>query len=177
MTWSEPDVLVTGDHAIEIYEDLNAAMCIVDSNGVGAGVPPHMRRHGAHNTYGIKVQSSPDERGQTDEDRELGEFKILRDQGYWAMRQWFQSGDAMIPPDDQLIRELLAPRYRTVLGKIRVTDGDTLKELLGGVSPDRMSALMLTFLKPVDIGAELFMGNYYDAGYNDARPTHVGLGM
>jgi hypothetical protein len=83
----------------------------------------------------------------------------------------------MIPPDDQLIRELLAPRYRTVLGKIRVTDGDTLKELLGGVSPDRMSALMLTFLKPVDIGAELFMGNYYDAGYNDARPTHVGLGM
>ena len=53
----------------------------------------------------------------------------------------------MLPPDVAMIEELAVPTYwsdkRT--RKIRVTNKDDMKEVLGGRSPDRADALCLTF--------------------------------
>ena len=90
---------------------------------------------------GIKVASSPTQTS------ELGEFKILRDQLWWACREWLRTDEsAMLPPDELLIEELQAPTYEVRNGKVRVMDKPTMRELLRR-SPDRADALCLTFAK------------------------------
>ena len=51
---------------------------------------------------------------------------------------------AMLPPDDELIEELLVPTYAIINGKIKVMGKDEMKKQLGR-SPDRADALGLTF--------------------------------
>jgi hypothetical protein len=110
----------------------------VDATGVGAGVSPHMQRAGC-SAIGIKVASSPTER------TEMGEFKILRDQIWWACREWLRTDPgAMLPPDEMLVEELQTPTYEVVNGKIQVMKKITMRELLRR-SPDRADALCLTF--------------------------------
>jgi hypothetical protein len=87
----------------------------------------------------VKVASSPTER------TELGEFKILRDQLWWACREWLRTDPgAMLPPDEMLIEDLQTPTYEVQNGKIRVMKKDVMRDLLKR-SPDRADALCLTF--------------------------------
>ena len=82
-----------------------------------------------------KVASSPTEK------TELGEFQILRDQLWWACREWLRTDTgAMLPPDELLVEELQTPTYEVVNGKVRVMKKATMKELLKR-SPDRGDAL------------------------------------
>jgi hypothetical protein len=85
---------------------------------------------------------------------ELGEFFQLRDQLYWSVMVWLRDDPgAMLPPDDELCDELAAPSYGIKNGKIRITDGETLRELIGH-SPDKASSLALTFAPmPQTVGA------------------------
>jgi hypothetical protein len=88
---------------------------------------------------GVKVASKPTQRTS------LGEFQILRDQLWWAVREWLRTDQgAMLPPDEQLLEELLTPSYEVQSGRIRVMRKDTMRELLKR-SPDRADALCLTF--------------------------------
>jgi hypothetical protein len=90
----------------------------------------------------VMVASSPTKK------TELGEFYILRDQLWWACREWLRTDTgAMLPPDEMLIEELQTPTYEVKNGKIRVMDKATMRELLKR-SPDRADALCLTFFKP-----------------------------
>jgi len=140
--WSGVDTAVTGDRAIAEYKgrgDLLRAN--VDATGVGAGVAPHMQRAGC-TAIAVKVASSPTEK------TELGEFYILRDQLWWATREWLRTDPgSMLPPDDILIEELATPTYEVLNGKVRVMKKDDIRELLGR-SPDRADALALTFHTP-----------------------------
>ena len=87
----------------------------------------------------IKVASSPTQ------STELGEFQILRDQLWWACREWLRTDPgSMLPPDELLVEELATPTYEVVNGKVRVMKKDTMRELLKR-SPDRADALCLTF--------------------------------
>lgn len=125
-----------------------------DGTGVGAGVAPRMMRLGAAKANGVMVASSPTYA------TELGVFFQMRDQLWWSMREWLRDDPsqnhpsfAMIPPDDDLLEELSAPSYSIRNGKIRVSDKDTMKELIGR-SPDSAESLMLTFAPvPSTIGA------------------------
>jgi hypothetical protein len=138
VVWGGVDTVVTGDRAVSEYQGRNVLRVNVDATGIGAGVAPHMQRAGCSATP-VKAASKPT---QT---TELGEFYILRDQLWWACREWLRTDQgAMLPPDEMLIEELQTPTYEVVNGKIRVMKKQTMRELLKR-SPDRADALCLTF--------------------------------
>jgi hypothetical protein len=100
-----------------------------------------MRRFGC-SAAPVKVASAPTEK------TDLGEFGILRDQLWWACREWLRTDPgAMLPPDELLIEELQTPTYEVKGGKVKVMDKTTIRELLKR-SPDRADALCLTFYVP-----------------------------
>ena len=141
IVWSGVDTVVTGDRAIVEYEGRDVSSCNVDATGVGAGVAPYMGRGGC-TAHPVKVASSPTEK------TELGEFQILRDQLWWACREWLRTDPgAMLPPDEMLVEELQTPTYEVANGKIRVMKKETMRELLKR-SPDRADSLHLTFFQP-----------------------------
>lgn len=147
VVWGGVDPVVTGDRAASEYNARKVAYCNVDATGVGAGVAPQMKRGGC-TAISIKVASSPTKKD------EMGEFKILRDQLWWAVREWLRTDiGAMLPPDEMLLEELRTPTYKVQNGNIRIMDKDTMRELLKR-SPDRADALCLTFAE-----AGLFAGS------------------
>lgn len=149
-TWGGVDVIVTGDRAKSHYEKLTPvpALFVVDATGLGAGVAPYMRRKlgkAEGQIVGCKVAESATERplaadGQTI----MGDFGCMRDQLWWSMREWLRLDvGAMLPPDEELIEELLTPTYSSEK-VVKIMDRKTIVEKIGR-SPDRASALALTF--------------------------------
>lgn len=144
VSWSGVDMYETGDKGASEYKKRNAVKCGVDGTGVGAGVAPHMRRKSC-NAHSIKVASSPTHK------TEMGEFRILRDQLWWAVRDWLKNDPgAMLPPDDMLIEELMCPTYKVNGKYIEVMKKDDMKLVLKR-SPDRADGLCLTFAPMPDI--------------------------
>lgn len=136
--WQGVDTVTTGDRAVSEYQARKVRRACVDATGLGAGVAPHMQRAGCI-AIPVKVASSPTQR------TEMGEFGLLRDQLWWACREWLRTDTgAMLPPDEMLLEELATPTYEVKRGKIKIMDKDTMKELLKR-SPDRADALCLTF--------------------------------
>jgi hypothetical protein len=141
VVWGGVDTVVTGDKATAEYRSRKAFRANVDATGVGSGVAPLMRRSGC-SAVPVKVASAPTEK------TELGEFGTLRDQLWWACREWLRvDPGAMLPPDELLLEELQTPTYEVKNGKIKVMDKATMRELLKR-SPDRADALCLTFYQP-----------------------------
>jgi len=137
IAWQGIDVISSGDRGIIEAKEGNLRVN-VDATGLGSGVAPHMRRAGVSAT-GVMVAE-----GGT-ETTELGDFKILRDQLLWAVREWLRvDPGAMLPPDEALVEELSILTYKVENGKIRVMNNDTIRELLKR-SQDRGVALYLTF--------------------------------
>jgi hypothetical protein len=140
-TWDGIDTVATGDRAIAEYQSRSLSMLNVDATGVGAGIAPHINRKNCV-ANAVKVASKPTET------TELGEFYLLRDQLWWACREWLRTDPgAMLPPDELLIEELQTPTYEVENGKIRVMKKLTIRELIKR-SPDRADALCLTFYQP-----------------------------
>lgn len=138
LCWSGVDPIVTGDRATVEFKARMLSVVNVDATGVGAGIAPYLQRHGC-SALPIKVASSPTEK------TEMGEFQILRDQIWWACREWLRTDPgAMLPPDEMLVEELQIPTYEVSNGKIRVMKKDVMRDLLKR-SPDRADALCLTF--------------------------------
>lgn len=136
--WSGVDTVVTGDRATEEYQVRKVSKCFVDATGLGAGVAPQMRRVGV-NAQPVKVASSPTMK------TEIGEFRILRDQLWWACREWLKNDPgAMLPPDELLSEELLVADYQVKNGKVCVMPKDEMRDKILR-SPDRADALCLTF--------------------------------
>jgi len=139
--WGGVDTIVTGDRASDEYKKRKVLRANVDATGVGSGVAPQMQRNGCFAT-GVKVAS------RSIVKTELGEFQILRDQLWWACREWLRTDPgAMLPPDEWLNEELGAPTYQVEKGKIRVMKKQTMREVLKR-SPDRADSLCLTFYEP-----------------------------
>jgi hypothetical protein len=149
MTWHGVDTDVTADRGVEIVLSKHPETTIVDATAIGASVAPSMVRK-AHNighsirVIGIKASQSPTPGSKT----EYGEFMYVRDQLWWAVREWLRiDPGAMLPPDEMLLEELKAPTYYINVrnSKLQVTDKDALRKALLR-SPDRADALCLTFL-------------------------------
>ena len=149
VSWSGVDTVKTGERAFLEFNQRNLSMVNVDATGVGAGVAPYIRKLGG-SAVPVMVASAPTEK------TEEGEFRILRDQLCWRMREWLRTDPgAMLPPDEELVEELLTPTYDPASGKIEVMPtavrqddergrGKTMKSLLKR-SPDKFMSLMLTF--------------------------------
>lgn len=144
--WGGVDPLVTTEKTVRLVQHFRARYTNVDSTGVGASVAPGMRRFGCE-AHRIMVASSPSNEVMD----EVGEFASTRDEGWWRMREWLRlDPGAMLPPDEDLCQELTAPFYgKDSRGRIRVSDTEAIREKLTPKrSPDRASALMLTFVPP-----------------------------
>ncbi len=111
---------------------------MIDEVGVGAGVVDRLREQGFR-VKGINVARSA---------RQSRLFANLRAEGYWHLRELFESGQVVLPVDNQLMGELAAMRYSyDSQGRILMESKDDLRGR-GLPSPDRADALMLAFLEP-----------------------------
>jgi hypothetical protein len=137
ISWQGVDIPDTVDRTAHELRGIPVSRICCDTTGVGAGSSSSLARL---NLPGVscKVASKPTEK------TELGEFGILRDQLWWAVKEWLRTDQAMLPPDEVLIEELLITTYSINNGKIRVMKKDLMKELLRR-SPDRADSLCLTF--------------------------------
>ena len=152
LPWSGLDTMETADRAVNECRGRRVLPVNVDATGVGAGVAPAMQRQGCA-AFPVKVASAPTQK------TEQGEFQIMRDQLWWACREWLRTDPgAMLPPDEMLIEELQTPTYEVDRGKIRVMKKDTMREILKR-SPDRADGLCLTFHSGGSLFPEFDAGN------------------
>lgn len=109
----------------------------VDVDGLGAGVADQLRRHSDVEVQDVSSASSASQKD---------EYHARRDEGWWGLREWLQAG-GMVPPDDELEEEALAPVYGfDAQNRIHVEKKDAIKKRLGR-SPDRADALWLSIQK------------------------------
>jgi hypothetical protein len=105
IAWGGIDTIATADRAKAEFRARSVSLVNVDGTGIGAGVAPYLQREGI-NATSVMVASKPTE------STELGEFRILRDQLWWACREWLRTDPgSMLPPDEMLIEELCVPTY------------------------------------------------------------------
>jgi hypothetical protein len=138
-SWGDMDIKESADRAADFYFNHAAEFIAVDGTGVGAGIAPIMEGDYGAIAYSVKMNNKPT--FQVEE----GEFTHMRDQLWWMTREWLRHDkEAMLPPDEKLLEELLTPKYSIQNGKIKIMKKDDMKELLNR-SPDRAEALTLTF--------------------------------
>jgi hypothetical protein len=143
-TWKGIDTVATATRAATEYHNLDATEAYVDGTGIGAGVAPEMQRQDCV-AIGVKVATRPTI------ECELGEFAQMRDQLYWTTREWLRTDTgAMLPPDEELIQELLVPTYAITKGKIKImpknpTEGRVCMKDLLKRSPDKAESLIMSF--------------------------------
>jgi hypothetical protein len=135
--WAKHDIIEVADLVAEELHGLLVGAINCDGNGIGAGVAPYLAKQYNFPAVGIKGHSSPT--STTD-----GEFHSIDDQMMWAMREWLRTDLAMLPPDPELVEELLCYSFERKAGKIYVSGSDKVKEKLGR-SPDRAMGLKFSF--------------------------------
>ena len=108
---------------------------LVDSIGVGAGVADRLRELGLP-ARGINVSESPAMKET---------YHNLRTELWYLLLAWLQSREAKLPKDDNLLAELVGPKYKfTSSGKLLLESKEDMKKR-GLASPNRADALVLTF--------------------------------
>ncbi len=108
----------------------------VDANGPGYGVYTMLLNMGLP-AKKVMAQASPTRDPQL--------YSRLRDQLWWACREWFVGGGVSIPNDAELLKELTTPTYDYENGgKIKVEDKKSIRKRAKN-SPDLADALCLTF--------------------------------
>lgn len=110
---------------------------MVDVIGIGSGVADRLRENGLP-VICVNVSEAA----------AIGDkYFRQRDELWWLTREWFESRQASIVDDPELIEELTTPKYEHLgSGKIRVeSKEDVKKRVLEKKSPDKADALILTF--------------------------------
>lgn len=142
--WGGLDIDESTTRAIELYKKYNADIAMIDGMGIGAGIAPAMARRGREDkirAIGVKVSEKPSPLIKS----EFGEFRQLRDQLWWACREWLRTDPtAMIPDDYTLREELRIAQYEVKNGIIKVMDKPAFRQRIKR-SPDRADGLCLTF--------------------------------
>lgn len=110
----------------------------IDSIGMGAGVVDRLQELDLP-AAGVNVSESPSAmKGE--------QYRNLRAELWFAMREWFAARNNKIPRQEELIRDLAMPRYRfTPQGKKIYIESKEEMRKRGRPSPDLAEALMMTF--------------------------------
>ncbi len=108
-----------------------------DVIGIGAGVVDRMKENGLP-IKAVNVAESAAIKTK---------FMRLRDELWWAGREWFEAQNCKIPHDDGFITELTMPHYEiTPAGKVLVESKESVKKrTMHSRSPDKADAFLLTF--------------------------------
>jgi len=151
LPWAGLDGHATAMKCLKLYRAKGVTFAAIDASAYGSTIAPIMARtdrdqktsREAIRVAGIKASEAP----QAFVRVEWGEFYQLRDQLWWAVREWLRTDpQAMLPPDELLLEELKVATYgvddRT--NKIKILRKDDMRALLRR-SPDRADALCLTF--------------------------------
>lgn len=137
---TNPDTMQTAGNVVHHYKESGASLIKIDLIGIGAGVHDRVKELD-HPIIGVNVGSSPH-----DKERYLN----LRAEGYWGLRERFETGTIDIDPlDDDLAAQLADIKYkRTSSGKIQIESKEEMARR-GKHSPDDADAVMLAFIDPV----------------------------
>ena len=141
--WQGVDPTVSGEKAAEICRKYNVDILLVDGTGYGSSIAPQIAKllKGVR-CISVKVAGKPSPMITT----ELGEFFQIRDQMWWACREWLREEEAMLPPEPMLLEELMTPTYRiNDRGRLQLNSKDEMREKLKR-SPNYADALVLTFV-------------------------------
>ena len=139
-TWQGKDLMETVGLVVTEYEALpyskRPTEILVDSIGIGAGVADRLQELVDCQVTPVNVAELP---GLQEK------YLRLRDELWFLAREWFESRDVKIPEDENLIAELITPRYSFMSnGKIKVESKEQMKKR-GHQSPDLADAFCLTF--------------------------------
>lgn len=134
-----PDTMQTCGNVVATIRETGAEVAKVDEIGIGRGVVDRAKEQD-HPVVGVNV-------GQPARDAEA--FANLRAEGYWGLRERFQSGEVDLDiEDDDLAAQLVDLQYkRTSSGKIQIESKDEMRRR-GKPSPDEADAVMLAFIRP-----------------------------
>jgi hypothetical protein len=105
-----------------------------DDTGVGGGVTDRLREL-SYPVIPINFSQRP---------ADPMHFKSIRDEIYWHLRELFRSGEIEIPPNDNLINQLSAIKYKINprRGQIEIESKDDMKKR-GLSSPDEADSLAI----------------------------------
>ncbi len=132
-----PDTMQTCGKVIATLKQTGASVVKVDKIGIGKGIYDRGKELGEP-IQGINVGLPA---------RNSEQFKNLRAEAYWALRQRFQDGDIDIDPNDaELAAQLSDIKYkRNSRGQIVIESKEEMKRRMKR-SPDDADALMLAFI-------------------------------
>jgi len=146
---------------------LGTDLAQVDVIGIGAGVVDRLREQGC-DAVGVNFGAGTSMKDAS------GEVEMLnvRAAAWWGMRERLMEGVIMLPPDDELTGDLVAPRYGyTSTGKLQVESKEQIRKRLGR-SPDAGDAVVLAWweqhigtglsaiIEPTDVLAEMDKGGF-----------------
>lgn len=113
----------------------------VDVIGVGGGVVDRLRE----TKQKVEAFNSSESSDRTDRSKELG-FLNKRAAAWWHLREILDpafDSKVMLPPDDALIGDLTAPRWRvTSTGKIQIESKDDIRKRIGRSTDDGDAVVM-----------------------------------
>lgn len=113
---------------------------LVDEIGIGRGTLDLL------SSWGLPVQGVHVGKQAEDSDR----FANLKAELWYKCKDWFKLDKPDIPDDQELITDLVTPKYQTnPSGKIKIESKDQVKKRLGR-STDSADALVLTFSNSID---------------------------
>lgn len=110
-----------------------ADACFVDQTGIGAGVVDRLHQLG-YPVIGIDFGTRASR----------GKYANKRCEMWWLMAEWVKAG-GRIPPNDELISELVSPHYKFDASNRLVLETKAEMKARGVESPDIADALALTF--------------------------------
>jgi hypothetical protein len=139
------DTMQTTGHVAGVLAK-TAGYAVVDVIGLGAGVVDRLRELG----YDVIAFNAGEGTTKLDSSGELG-FVNKRSAAWWAMREMLDPTagyPVALPPDDLLIGDLTAPKWRvTSGGRIQVESKDDIRKRLGR-STDSADAVIQAFWVP-----------------------------
>lgn len=138
-------------------------LAIVDVIGIGAGVVDTLRHMPNKNVHAFNASKASRKRDRT------GELKFVNQRAamWWMLREMLDPSygpTLCIPPNEDLIGELVAPKWKEVgLGKIQVESKDDIRSRIGR-STDRADALAQCLLTDTEFNDMNMVDGKFEAG-------------
>lgn len=166
-SYSKNDTMTTTGNVMAILEGEPERTAIVDVIGIGAGVFDRLREQGAK----VQAFNAAASSYRRDKTGEMG-FANTRSAAWWNLRELLDpsaGSDVCLPPDDNLIGDLTAPKSGEVLsgGKIKIESKKDIKKRIGR-STDQGDAVVQAFWTE--------RGNWHDA-YGTVKCTRCRRGF
>lgn len=136
-------------------DNVDRVIVNIDTIGIGKGVFDALRRRGYRNVRSVKVSRKPTPRkmrrtraGEEEyKNKFIDDYYSLKEELWWEFREELAQNKWILPNDEELKSELIAPRWSPVNGKIQMEEKKKTVLRLGH-SPDKADAIILATAKP-----------------------------